>query len=89
MGPPLGSGGWIENSAEYRAAGWSTASSEVESAHRHTVQCRLKIPGAWWHPHHVDDILVSMITRIEGLSIMMVEGSSRSVPHVRGGTLGT
>lgn len=36
--------------AEYRAKGWSQASSEVESAHRHVVQQRLKIPGAWWHP---------------------------------------
>src|SRR5690606_5319361 len=32
--------------AAYREQGWSTASSEVESAHRHVVQRRLKVPGA-------------------------------------------
>jgi hypothetical protein len=42
---------------EYRKNGWSTASSEVESAHRHVVQKRLKIPGAWWHPDNVSNIL--------------------------------
>ena len=35
---------------DYRDHGGSTASSEVDSAHRHVVQKRLKIPGAWWHP---------------------------------------
>jgi hypothetical protein len=43
--------------AYYRDRGWSTASSEVESGHRHVVQSRLKISGAWWHPDNVDDIL--------------------------------
>ena len=43
--------------ASYRDQGWSTASSEVESGHRHVVQARLKLSGAWWHPEHVDDIL--------------------------------
>ena len=43
--------------AYYRDQGWSTASSEVESAHQHIVQVRLKIAGAWWHPDHVGDIL--------------------------------
>jgi hypothetical protein len=43
--------------AYYRDQGWSTASSEVESGHRHVVQNRVKISGAWWHPDHVDDIL--------------------------------
>jgi hypothetical protein len=43
--------------ASYRDQGWSTASSEVESAHGHVVQVRVKIPGAWWHPDNVDDIL--------------------------------
>jgi hypothetical protein len=36
--------------AAYREQGFSTASSEVESAHRHVVRQRLKIPGAWWRP---------------------------------------
>jgi len=43
--------------AEYRQWGWSTASSEIESAHTHVVQVRLKIPGAWWRPDKVDDLL--------------------------------
>lgn len=43
--------------AKYRDNGWSTASGEVESAHRHIVQVRLKIPGAWWHPNNVPNIL--------------------------------
>lgn len=43
--------------ADYRKNGWSSASSEVESAHRHVVQVRLKIPGAWWHPDNVPNIL--------------------------------
>jgi len=51
---------------EYRANGWSTASSEVESAHRHVVQVRLKIAGAWWHPDHVDDILALRMLKANG-----------------------
>ena len=42
---------------DYRDHGGSTASSEVDSAHRHVVQKRLKIPGAWWHPDNVRNIL--------------------------------
>jgi len=51
---------------EYRAAGWSTASSEAESAHGHVVQARLKIAGAWWHPDHVDDILALRMLKANG-----------------------
>ena len=43
--------------ADYREQGWSTASSEVESAHGHIVQPRLKVSGAWWHPDNVDNVL--------------------------------
>jgi hypothetical protein len=52
--------------AEYRAAGWSTASSEVESAHRHVVQARVKIAGAWWHPDNVDNILALRMLKANG-----------------------
>lgn len=52
--------------AEYRALGWGTASSEVESGHRHVVQVRLKISGAWWHPEHVDDILALRMLKANG-----------------------
>lgn len=53
--------------ATYRANGWSTASSEVESAHRHVVQQRLKIPGAWWRPDQVDHILALRMLKANGL----------------------
>ncbi len=43
--------------AMYRERGWSTASSEAESGHRHVVQVRLKISGAWWHPDNVPNVL--------------------------------
>lgn len=52
--------------ADYRERGWSTASSEVESAHGHIVQPRLKIGGAWWHPDHVDDVLALRMLRANG-----------------------
>ncbi len=52
--------------AAYRAAGWSTASSEVESAHRHVVQARVKIPGAWWHPDNVGNILALRVLKANG-----------------------
>ena len=52
--------------AYYRSQGWSTASSEVESGHRHVVQVRLKISGAWWHPDHVDDILALRMLEANG-----------------------
>jgi hypothetical protein len=52
--------------AEYRVLGWSTASSEVESGHRHVVQVRVKIAGAWWHPDTVDDILALRMLKANG-----------------------
>jgi len=52
--------------AHYREQGWSTASSEVESAHRDVVQKRLKIAGAWWHPNHVGDILALRMLKANG-----------------------
>ena len=52
--------------AYYRDQGWSTASSEVESGHRHVVQNRVKISGAWWHPDRVDDILALRMLKANG-----------------------
>ena len=52
--------------ADYRERGWSTASSEVESAHRHTVQVRMKLPGAWWHPDNVDNVLALRMLKANG-----------------------
>lgn len=51
---------------EFREKGWSTASSEVESSHRHVVQVRLKIPGAWWHPDNVPNILALRMLKANG-----------------------
>jgi len=51
---------------EYREKSWSTASSEVESGHRHVVQVRLKLPGAWWHPDNVSNILALRILKANG-----------------------
>jgi hypothetical protein len=51
----------------YRDNGWSTASSEIESAHASIVQRRIKIPGAWWRPDTIDDILaLRMLKANEG-----------------------
>lgn len=52
--------------AEYRDKGWGTASSEVESAHRHVVQRRMKLAGAWWNPDHVSDILALRVLKANG-----------------------
>jgi hypothetical protein len=52
--------------AEYRDLGWGTASSEVESGHRHIVQVRVKISGAWWHPDRVDHILALRMLKANG-----------------------
>lgn len=51
---------------EYRACGWSTASSEVESGHRSVVQVRLKLPGTWWHPDNVKNILALRMIKVNG-----------------------
>ncbi len=49
--------------AEYREAGWGTSSSEAESGHRHVVQARVKISGAWWHPDNVGNILALRVLK--------------------------
>lgn len=50
----------------YRQRGWSTASSEVESGHRSVVQVRLKLPGTWWHPDKVKNILALRMLKANG-----------------------
>ncbi len=50
----------------YRERGWSTASSEVESGHRSVVQVRLKLPGTWWHPDKVKNILALRMIKANG-----------------------
>jgi hypothetical protein len=50
----------------YRERGWSTASSEVESGHRSVVQGRVKLPGTWWHPDKVKNILALRMLKVNG-----------------------
>ena len=39
------------------AAGLPISSGEIESSHRHAIQERLKISGAWWKAENADDML--------------------------------
>jgi hypothetical protein len=50
----------------YRDRGWKTASSEVESGHRSVVQIRIKLPGTWWHPDRVKNILALRMVKANG-----------------------
>jgi hypothetical protein len=48
-----------EGQMEYKAAiekELPIGSGEVESGHRHIMQKRLKIPGAWWRLETAEDI---------------------------------
>jgi hypothetical protein len=38
-------------------------SGEVESAHRHVIQKRLKLPGAWWSPEHASSMVQMRVNR--------------------------
>jgi hypothetical protein len=50
-----------------RAQGLPIASGEVEAAHRVIPQKRMKLPGAWWHPTHVNPMLALRVLRANGL----------------------
>ena len=41
-------------------------SGEIESTHRHLVQARLKIAGAWWKPENAEKMLALRLTRANG-----------------------
>ena len=41
-------------------------SGEIESAHRHVVQQRLKRPGAWWRLEHAEHMLALRLKRANG-----------------------
>lgn len=45
------------------ARGLPIGSGEIESAHRYIIQKRLKLPGAWWTPHHIEAMLALRIKR--------------------------
>jgi hypothetical protein len=42
-------------------------SGETESAHRHLIQQRLKLPGAWWNPKNAANMAQMRVTRANGL----------------------
>jgi hypothetical protein len=46
-----------------RAAGLPIGSGEVESGHRHVIQQRLKIAGAWWTLPNAEIMLQLRTTR--------------------------
>jgi hypothetical protein len=41
-------------------------SGEIESAHRYLIQDRLKLPGAWWSPAHVETLPALRLNRANG-----------------------
>ena len=43
--------------------GLPIGSGEIESAHRYIIQERLKLPGAWWSPDHVETMLALRLNR--------------------------
>jgi hypothetical protein len=46
--------------------GLPIGSGEIESSHRHVVQKRLKIAGAWWKTENVNAILNLRMRRLNG-----------------------
>lgn len=49
--------------AQARRAGLPIGSGEVESAHRHVIQQRLKIAGAWWREKNAQQMLGLRVAR--------------------------
>jgi hypothetical protein len=43
--------------------GLPIGSGEIESAHRYMIQERLKLPGAWWSPDHIETMLALRLNR--------------------------
>lgn len=43
--------------------GLPIGSGEIESAHRFIIQARLKRPGAWWSPAHIETMLALRLNR--------------------------
>ena len=49
--------------AQSRKAGLPIGSGEVESAHRHVIQQRLKLAGAWWKETNAQAMLGLRVAR--------------------------
>lgn len=45
---------------------WPTGSGEVESAHKHLPQARLKLPGACWHVDNINPMLAMRVLKKNG-----------------------
>jgi hypothetical protein len=43
--------------------GLPIGSGEIESAHRYIIRERLKLPGAWWSPDHIETMLALRLNR--------------------------
>lgn len=57
------------NQLDYKGAlsqGLPIGSGEIESAHRHIVQKRLKLPGSWWQAANPDHMLALRVNRANG-----------------------
>jgi len=53
----------------YKAAiekGLPIGSGEIESAHRHVLQARLKLPGAWWKLENANKMIALRLIRANG-----------------------
>jgi hypothetical protein len=50
-----------------RARGLPIGSGEIESGHRHVVQQRLKLAGAWWKEPNAEAMLGLRVGRANGL----------------------
>ena len=48
------------------AEGLPIGSGEIESAHRHVIQKRLKIAGAWWKIDNAGKMLALRVLRANG-----------------------
>lgn len=54
------------NYDEFKEKGYPIGSGEIESAHKHIPQKRLKIAGASWHPDSINPLLSLRILRANG-----------------------
>lgn len=54
------------NYAAARADGLPIGSGEIESGHRHVIQKRLKLPGAWWKENNAEAMLTLRAQRANG-----------------------
>jgi hypothetical protein len=51
---------------KYESEGLPIGSGEVESSHRYIPQRRLKLPGTWWHPDHINQMLSLLLLQPNG-----------------------